>query len=185
MTLRQRGRGPEILHSDQGCTYSAAGYRQLLGEHGIRQSMSTKRAVLGFYIWGAIAVALVTLGAPDWCSLLGSLLAINAVLCLLLALSASERTPERSLWLSLPWHSDLTRPGAAGRSLLPTRRRSNPGHADKARQGLDALDPAAHAGVGIEPYLALGCECDIREAGDVRDRHVVEREPLMRGQPLL
>ena len=42
MALRQRGRGPAILHSDQGCTYSAANYRQILGEHGIRQSMSRK-----------------------------------------------------------------------------------------------------------------------------------------------
>jgi transposase InsO family protein len=42
MAIRQRGGGPQILHSDQGCTYSAAGYRQLLDEHGIRQSMSRK-----------------------------------------------------------------------------------------------------------------------------------------------
>jgi putative transposase len=42
MAIRQRGCGPQILHSDQGCTYSAAGYRQLLDEHGIRQSMSRK-----------------------------------------------------------------------------------------------------------------------------------------------
>jgi transposase InsO family protein len=42
MALRQRGRGPAILHSDQGCTYSAASYRQLLAKHGIRQSMSKK-----------------------------------------------------------------------------------------------------------------------------------------------
>ena len=42
MALRQRGCGPAILHSDQGCTYSAANYRQILGEHGIRQSMSRK-----------------------------------------------------------------------------------------------------------------------------------------------
>lgn len=42
MALRQRGRGPAVLHSDQGCTYSAANYRQILDEHGIRQSMSRK-----------------------------------------------------------------------------------------------------------------------------------------------
>ena len=42
MALRQRGRGPAILHSDRGCTYSAASYRHILGEHGIRQSMSRK-----------------------------------------------------------------------------------------------------------------------------------------------
>jgi transposase InsO family protein len=42
MALRQRGRVPAILHSDQGCTYSAANYRQILSEHGIRQSMSRK-----------------------------------------------------------------------------------------------------------------------------------------------
>ena len=42
MALRQRGRGPAILHSDQGSTYSAANYRQILNEHGIRQSMTRK-----------------------------------------------------------------------------------------------------------------------------------------------
>jgi transposase InsO family protein len=42
MALRQRGRGPQILHSDRGCTYSAANYRQILSEHAIRQSMSRK-----------------------------------------------------------------------------------------------------------------------------------------------
>jgi transposase InsO family protein len=42
MAIRQRGGGPAILHSDQGCTYSAASYRQILGEHAIQQSMSSK-----------------------------------------------------------------------------------------------------------------------------------------------
>jgi transposase InsO family protein len=42
MALRQRGCGPAILHSDRGCTYSAADYRQILGAHGIQQSMSRK-----------------------------------------------------------------------------------------------------------------------------------------------
>ena len=42
MAIRQRGGGPAILHSDQGCTYSAGSYRQILSEHGIRQSMSGK-----------------------------------------------------------------------------------------------------------------------------------------------
>jgi transposase InsO family protein len=42
MALRQRGRGPAILHSDRGCTYSATNYRQILGEHGIQQSMARK-----------------------------------------------------------------------------------------------------------------------------------------------
>ena len=42
MALRQRGRGPAILHSDRGCTYSAVDYRQILGAHGIQQSMSRK-----------------------------------------------------------------------------------------------------------------------------------------------
>jgi transposase InsO family protein len=42
MAIRQRGGGPKLLHSDQGCTYSAASYRQILGKHGIQQSMSRK-----------------------------------------------------------------------------------------------------------------------------------------------
>ena len=42
MAIHQRGGGPGILHSDQGCTYSAANYRQILGKHGIQQSMSRK-----------------------------------------------------------------------------------------------------------------------------------------------
>ena len=42
MAIRQRGCGPAIPHSDQGCTYSAASYRQILSEHAIRQSMSRK-----------------------------------------------------------------------------------------------------------------------------------------------
>ena len=42
MAIRQRGVGPKILHSDQGCTYSADNYRQILDEHRIRQSMSRK-----------------------------------------------------------------------------------------------------------------------------------------------
>jgi len=42
MALRQRGHRPAILHSDRGCTYSAANYRQILSEHGIQQSMSRK-----------------------------------------------------------------------------------------------------------------------------------------------
>ena len=42
MALRQRRRGPPILHSDRGCTYSAADYRQIFSGHGIRQSMSRK-----------------------------------------------------------------------------------------------------------------------------------------------
>jgi putative transposase len=42
MALQQRGRGPQILHSDRGCTYGAANYRQILSEHAIRQSMSRK-----------------------------------------------------------------------------------------------------------------------------------------------
>jgi len=42
MAIRQRGGGPTIVHSDQGCTYSAGSYRQMLSEYGIRQSMSRK-----------------------------------------------------------------------------------------------------------------------------------------------
>lgn len=42
MAMRQRGGSPVILHSDQGCTYSAASYRRILGRHGIQQSMSRK-----------------------------------------------------------------------------------------------------------------------------------------------
>jgi putative transposase len=42
MAIHQRGVGPKILHSDQGCTYSADDYREILDEHRIRQSMSRK-----------------------------------------------------------------------------------------------------------------------------------------------
>ena len=42
MAIRRRGTGPQILHSDQGSTYSTAQYRELLGKHAIRQSMSRK-----------------------------------------------------------------------------------------------------------------------------------------------
>lgn len=41
MAIRRRG-APVILHSDQGSTYSATEYRELLGRHRIRQSMSRK-----------------------------------------------------------------------------------------------------------------------------------------------
>jgi transposase InsO family protein len=41
MAIDQRG-PPAILHSDQGVTYAAAGFRALLHQHGIRQSMSRK-----------------------------------------------------------------------------------------------------------------------------------------------
>lgn len=42
MAIQRRGCAPTILHSDQGSTYSAAEYRELLGRHRIRQSMSRK-----------------------------------------------------------------------------------------------------------------------------------------------
>jgi len=42
MAIHQRGTAPAILHSDQGSTYAAADYRQLLTRHAIRQSMSRK-----------------------------------------------------------------------------------------------------------------------------------------------
>jgi transposase InsO family protein len=42
MALQSRGRGPEILHSDQGSTYATAAYRALLENQGIRQSMCRK-----------------------------------------------------------------------------------------------------------------------------------------------
>lgn len=42
MAIQRRGAAPTILHSDQGSTYSAAEYRELLGRHRIRQSMSRK-----------------------------------------------------------------------------------------------------------------------------------------------
>ena len=42
MAIEQRGCAPHTLHSDQGSVYAAADYRQLLGEYGIRQSMSRK-----------------------------------------------------------------------------------------------------------------------------------------------
>ena len=42
MAIRRRGTGPQILHSDQGSTYSTAQYRQMLAKHAIRQSMSRK-----------------------------------------------------------------------------------------------------------------------------------------------
>lgn len=42
MAIKQRAAAPEMLHSDQGSIYAAAGYRKLLAEHGIRQSMSRK-----------------------------------------------------------------------------------------------------------------------------------------------
>ena len=41
MAIQRRG-SPAILHSDQGSTYSSAEYRELLGRHRIRQSMSRK-----------------------------------------------------------------------------------------------------------------------------------------------
>ncbi len=42
MAIQRRGCAPAILHSDQGSTYSAIEYRELLGRHRIRQSMSRK-----------------------------------------------------------------------------------------------------------------------------------------------
>ncbi len=42
MAIRQRGSGLAVLHSDQGSTYAAAGYRALLDRHAVRQSMSRK-----------------------------------------------------------------------------------------------------------------------------------------------
>ena len=42
MAIRRRGTGPQILHSDQGSTYSTAQYREMLAKHAIRQSMSRK-----------------------------------------------------------------------------------------------------------------------------------------------
>jgi transposase InsO family protein len=42
MALRHRGRGPAILHSDQGSTYATSDYRDLLSRHHIRQSMSQR-----------------------------------------------------------------------------------------------------------------------------------------------
>jgi transposase InsO family protein len=42
MAIRRRGTGPQILHSDQGSTYSTVQYRQMLAKHAIRQSMSRK-----------------------------------------------------------------------------------------------------------------------------------------------
>jgi putative transposase len=41
MAIGRRG-PPAVLHSDQGTTYSAAEYRQLVGRYPIRQSMSRK-----------------------------------------------------------------------------------------------------------------------------------------------
>ena len=41
MAIGRRG-PPAILHSDQGTTYSAAEYRELVGRYPIRQSMSRK-----------------------------------------------------------------------------------------------------------------------------------------------
>lgn len=42
MAIDKRGAVPAILHSDQGTTYSAVDYRELLNRHSIRQSMSRK-----------------------------------------------------------------------------------------------------------------------------------------------
>jgi transposase InsO family protein len=42
MALRHRGRGPAILHSDQGSTYATSDYRDVLSRHQIRQSMSQR-----------------------------------------------------------------------------------------------------------------------------------------------
>jgi putative transposase len=42
MALRHRGRGPAILHSDQGSTYATSDYREVLSRHHIRQSMSQR-----------------------------------------------------------------------------------------------------------------------------------------------
>jgi putative transposase len=42
MAICRRGTGPAILHSDRGSTYSASGYRAILVDHGIIQSMSRK-----------------------------------------------------------------------------------------------------------------------------------------------
>ena len=42
MAIAQRGRAPDILHSDRGTLYTVAEYRALLQRHGIRQSMSRK-----------------------------------------------------------------------------------------------------------------------------------------------
>jgi transposase InsO family protein len=42
MAIRRRGTGPQILHSDQGSTYSTEQYREMLAQHAIRQSMSRK-----------------------------------------------------------------------------------------------------------------------------------------------
>lgn len=42
MALDRRGTAPEIMHSDQGTLYAMGAYRQMLAQHGIRQSMSRK-----------------------------------------------------------------------------------------------------------------------------------------------
>lgn len=42
MAINKRGAVPSILHSDQGTTYSAVDYRELLKRYSIRQSMSRK-----------------------------------------------------------------------------------------------------------------------------------------------
>ena len=41
MAIGRRG-PPAFLHSDQGTTYAAAEYRELVGRYPIRQSMSRK-----------------------------------------------------------------------------------------------------------------------------------------------
>ena len=42
MAVQQRQSPAQILHSDQGSTYAAANYRQLMRQYGIQQSMSRK-----------------------------------------------------------------------------------------------------------------------------------------------
>lgn len=42
MAINKRGSVPGILHSDQGSTYAAVGYREMLSRHAICQSMSRK-----------------------------------------------------------------------------------------------------------------------------------------------
>lgn len=42
MAIQQRGAAPKTLHSDRGSIYAAAGYRKLLEQHAIQQSMSRK-----------------------------------------------------------------------------------------------------------------------------------------------
>src|SRR5690349_6630211 len=51
-------------------------------------------------------------------------------------------------------------------------------------QGLHPFDPAADVGVSVELYLALGRERHVRQARDIRDRRMVERQPFVISQAL-